>query len=197
VRTRQAPHRHPEPDAEDDRPADAARSSGRGRHRDQALMAKGILGRKLGMTQVFDPENGCGHVRHRHPGRPVSSRAGEERRGSTATTPSSSRSTPSPTASSRSPSSATCKKFGVGAYRKLVEFPRLPSTAPSRARLSRRDLRARRRGEGGGHRIGKGFQGTIKRHNFSSGPRGHGSHNVRKAGSIGASATPVARLQEA
>jgi large subunit ribosomal protein L3 len=38
--------------------------------------------------------------------------------------------------------------------------------------------------------IGKGFQGTIKRHNFSSGPRGHGSHNVRKPGSVGASATP-------
>jgi large subunit ribosomal protein L3 len=38
--------------------------------------------------------------------------------------------------------------------------------------------------------IGKGFQGTIKRHNFGSGPRGHGSHNVRKPGSIGASATP-------
>ena len=38
--------------------------------------------------------------------------------------------------------------------------------------------------------IGKGFQGTIKRHNFSRGPVTHGSHNVRKPGSIGASATP-------
>ena len=38
--------------------------------------------------------------------------------------------------------------------------------------------------------IGKGFQGTIKRHNFSRGPTSHGSHNVRKPGSIGASATP-------
>jgi large subunit ribosomal protein L3 len=37
---------------------------------------------------------------------------------------------------------------------------------------------------------GKGFQGTIKRHNFSSGPRAHGSHNIRQPGSIGASATP-------
>jgi large subunit ribosomal protein L3 len=37
---------------------------------------------------------------------------------------------------------------------------------------------------------GKGFQGTIKRHNFSSGPKTHGSHNVRAPGSIGASATP-------
>src|SRR3954466_13770587 len=37
---------------------------------------------------------------------------------------------------------------------------------------------------------GKGFQGTIKRHKFSSGPKSHGSHNVRAPGSIGASATP-------
>jgi large subunit ribosomal protein L3 len=37
---------------------------------------------------------------------------------------------------------------------------------------------------------GKGFQGTIKRHNFSSGPKSHGSHNIRAPGSIGASATP-------
>ena len=37
---------------------------------------------------------------------------------------------------------------------------------------------------------GKGFAGTIKRHNFVSGPKSHGSHNVRAPGSIGASATP-------
>jgi large subunit ribosomal protein L3 len=38
---------------------------------------------------------------------------------------------------------------------------------------------------------GKGFQGTIRRHGFSSGPKSHGSHNVRAPGSIGASATPA------
>jgi large subunit ribosomal protein L3 len=38
--------------------------------------------------------------------------------------------------------------------------------------------------------IGKGFQGTVKRHNFGRGPVTHGSHNVRAPGSIGASATP-------
>ncbi len=37
---------------------------------------------------------------------------------------------------------------------------------------------------------GKGFAGTIKRHHFASGPKSHGSHNVRAPGSIGASATP-------
>ena len=38
---------------------------------------------------------------------------------------------------------------------------------------------------------GKGFQGTVKRHNFSQGPKSHGSHNVRAPGSIGASAWPA------
>ena len=38
--------------------------------------------------------------------------------------------------------------------------------------------------------IGKGYQGTIKRHGFTRGPVSHGSHNVRKPGSIGASAYP-------
>jgi large subunit ribosomal protein L3 len=37
---------------------------------------------------------------------------------------------------------------------------------------------------------GKGFQGTVKRHNFSRGPVTHGSHNVRAPGAIGASADP-------
>ena len=38
---------------------------------------------------------------------------------------------------------------------------------------------------------GKGFQGTVKRHNFSRGPVSHGSHNVRGPGSIGAAAYPA------
>lgn len=33
---------------------------------------------------------------------------------------------------------------------------------------------------------GKGFAGTIKRHNFHTGPKTHGSHNYRAPGSIGA-----------
>ena len=38
---------------------------------------------------------------------------------------------------------------------------------------------------------GKGFAGTIKRHNFKRGPKTHGSHNYRAPGSIGASAWPA------
>ncbi|MBR1977634.1 50S ribosomal protein L3 [bacterium] len=41
-----------------------------------------------------------------------------------------------------------------------------------------------------GKSIGKGFQGTVKRHNFGRGPMGHGSKNHREPGSIGAGTTP-------
>ncbi|MDP2402119.1 MAG: 50S ribosomal protein L3, partial [Actinomycetota bacterium] len=42
---------------------------------------------------------------------------------------------------------------------------------------------------------GKGFQGVIKRHNFSGGPGGHGSHFHRAPGSIGMCATPARVLK--
>ena len=38
---------------------------------------------------------------------------------------------------------------------------------------------------------GRGFQGTVKRHNFGRGPVSHGSHNIRQPGSVGASADPA------
>src|SRR5215218_6552566 len=125
-------------------------------------MAKGILGTKLGMTQVFDAESGgvtpvtviaagpCPVVQVKtrdsdgYDAVQLAFDAVPDRKLSR-------------------PELGHLKRFGVGAHRRLVEF------------------------RGG---IGKGFQGTIKRHNFSSGPRSHGSHNIRKPGSIGASATP-------
>ena len=42
-----------QPTPEDGRLADAARPAGRRRHRDQAVSTKAIIGRKLGMTQIF------------------------------------------------------------------------------------------------------------------------------------------------
>ena len=81
------------------------------------------------------------------------------------------------------------------AHRHLVEFrgaselQRRRDASPSRRSSRATEIKV------SGTSIGKGFQGTIKRHNFSRGPVTHGSHNVRKPGSIGASATPVARLQ--
>ena len=81
------------------------------------------------------------------------------------------------------------KKSGAAAHRHLVEFR-------GETDLSVGDTVTVETFEPGdaikvaGISIGKGFQGTIKRHNFDRGPVSHGSHNVRKPGSIGASATP-------
>lgn len=37
---------------------------------------------------------------------------------------------------------------------------------------------------------GHGFSGTVKRHNFHTGPRGHGTHNIREPGGLSAHSYP-------
>ncbi len=81
-------------------------------------------------------------------------------------------------------------KFKVGAHRRLVEFRGGIDGAVEGESVTVEVFQPGDKIKVAGIGIGKGFQGTIKRHNFSSGPRAHGSHNVRKPGSIGASATP-------
>src|ERR1700761_4642610 len=82
------------------------------------------------------------------------------------------------------------KKFQVAAHRRLVEFRGGLDGAVEGEKGTGETFGPGDKVKVAGIGIGKGFQGTIKRHNFGSGPRGHGSHNVRKPGSIGASATP-------
>ena len=82
------------------------------------------------------------------------------------------------------------KRFGVGGHRTLVEFRGGIDGAVEGETVTVEVFEAGDEVKVAGIGIGKGFQGTIKRHNFSSGPRSHGSHNVRAPGSVGASATP-------
>ena len=82
------------------------------------------------------------------------------------------------------------RKTGAGAYRHLVEF-RGPSELSSGDTITVEIFEPGDKIKISGISIGKGFQGTIKRHNFASGPKSHGSHNVRAPGSIGASAWPA------
>jgi large subunit ribosomal protein L3 len=81
-------------------------------------------------------------------------------------------------------------RYGVGPHRKLVEFRGPIDGAVEGESVTVEAFQPGDPIKVSGIGIGKGFQGTIKRHNFSSGPRSHGSHNIRKPGSIGASATP-------
>jgi large subunit ribosomal protein L3 len=81
-------------------------------------------------------------------------------------------------------------KAGIdGAYRHLVEF-RGRSEAVAGEAVTVDTFQPGDRVKVSGISIGKGFQGTVKRHRFGRGPVTHGSHNIRKPGSIGASATP-------
>jgi large subunit ribosomal protein L3 len=153
-------------------------------------MPKGIVGKKLGMTSVFDPETGivtsvtvveagpCPVVAVRTPDadgyeavqlayEPVAERKiSKAERGHLA-------------------------KNGVdAAYRHLIEFRGHFAEAVQGENVTVEIFEPGEKVKVAGISIGKGFQGTIKRHNFSRGPVTHGSHNIRKPGSIGASATP-------
>lgn len=149
---------------------------------------KSILGKKLGMSQMFDPESGamtpvtviqagpCHVVQVKSAdadGYDAVQLAFEEVR-------------------ERKLSKAEVghlKKAGVGPHRHLVEFRgesglSVGETVTVEAFEPGDELKV------SGISIGKGYQGTIKRHGFTRGPVTHGSHNIRKPGSIGASAYP-------
>jgi large subunit ribosomal protein L3 len=149
---------------------------------------KGIVGRKLGMTQVFDNETGgvtpvtvieagpCPVVFVRtldadgYEAVQVAYEPVAERKLSKGEL-------------------GHLAKSGVGPHRHIVEF-RGPTQAVVGETVTVETFEPGDRIKVSGIGIGKGFAGTIKRHNFSRGPKTHGSHNIRKPGSIGASATP-------
>jgi large subunit ribosomal protein L3 len=85
------------------------------------------------------------------------------------------------------------KKAGAPALKHLAEF-QLTADEDSDPKIGEQVTVAAfepgQRVKVSGRSKGKGFQGTIRRHNFHRGPVSHGSHNVRAPGSIGASATP-------
>jgi large subunit ribosomal protein L3 len=151
---------------------------------------KGIVGRKLGMTSLFDEDSGavtpvtvieagpCPVVAVRTPdadGYEAVQLAYEQ-------------------VADRKISKAErghLAKNGVdGAYRHLIEFRGHFAEAVQGENVTVEIFEPGQKIKVAGIGIGKGFQGTIKRHNFHRGPVTHGSHNIRKPGSIGASATP-------
>jgi len=152
------------------------------------MAAKGIIGTKLGMTQIFDQESGkvtlvtvveagpCPVVQVKTPETDgytavqLAFGAVKEKRISR-------------------PEAGHLKKAGAGPHRHLVEIRDAEGLAVG-DNVTVEAFEPGERIKVSGRSKGKGFAGTIKRHNFSRGPVSHGSHNVRKPGSIGASATP-------
>jgi large subunit ribosomal protein L3 len=149
---------------------------------------KGILGRKLGMTQLFDPETGAVvpvTVIEAGPC-PVVQVKTVETDGYEAV-----QLAFDPVAG-RKLSQAEIghlKRGGVEPHRHLAEF-RGTSEAVLGEAVTVETFQPGDAVKVSGTSVGKGFAGTIKRHRFHRGPKTHGSHNIRKPGSIGASATP-------
>jgi large subunit ribosomal protein L3 len=83
------------------------------------------------------------------------------------------------------------KKAGAGSLRTLVEFRDPEGEHQVGEVLTVEQFEPGQRVKVAGVAIGKGFAGTVRRHNFGRGPTSHGSHNVRAPGSIGASADPA------
>jgi large subunit ribosomal protein L3 len=87
------------------------------------------------------------------------------------------------------------KKAGVPASRTLAEFRDEDLGAEDGPKLGEtvtvEQFEPGQRVKVSGTAIGKGFQGTVRRHRFGRGPVSHGSHNVRAPGSVGASADPA------
>jgi large subunit ribosomal protein L3 len=148
---------------------------------------KGIVGRKLGMTRVFDPESGVVTpvTVIEAPPCPVVQVKTVETDGYEAVQ------IAYESVAARKinkPELGHLQKGGVeGAYRHLVEL-RGGNGLGLGESVTVEAFQAGEKVSGIG--IGKGFAGTIKRHNFKRGPKSHGSHNIRQPGSIGASATP-------
>jgi large subunit ribosomal protein L3 len=82
------------------------------------------------------------------------------------------------------------KKAGAGPMRTLVEF-RGEGEHQVGDVVTVEAFEPGQKVKVSGISIGKGFQGTIRRHRFSRGPETHGSHNVRPPGAVGASADPA------
>jgi len=83
------------------------------------------------------------------------------------------------------------KKVNAPASRTLVEFRNEAGERQLGDQVTVADFEEGQRVKVSGTGVGKGFQGTIRRHGFSRGPVSHGSHNVRAPGSVGASADPA------
>jgi len=149
---------------------------------------KGIVGRKLGMTQVFDEETGAVTpvtVIQAGPC-PVVSIKTTEADGYDAVQLAFDE---VPERKVSKPRLGVLKKAGVGPHRRLLEI-RGPHVYTEGETVTVETFVPGDHIKVSGVSVGKGFAGTIKRHNFSRGPVSHGSHNVRAPGSIGASATP-------
>jgi large subunit ribosomal protein L3 len=151
-------------------------------------MATGIIAKKIGMTRVFNEDGSVTPVTVLQAGPcPVVAVRTEEKDGYAAAQ------IAWEEVADKKLSKAELghlKSAGIeGGYRRLVEIRDFTDVAQGDSvTVGRFEPGAKIKVRGISQ--GKGFAGTIKRHNFHRGPMSHGSHNKRAPGSIGASAWP-------
>ncbi|MEA2200707.1 MAG: large subunit ribosomal protein [Solirubrobacteraceae bacterium] len=147
-----------------------------------------ILAKKLGMTQVFQPDGRVARVTVLQAGPcPVTAIRTVERDGYEAVQLAFGAAKEKHLTK---PELGHLKKVDAPPMRRLAEFRGEVGELTLGESVTVESFEVGARVKISGTSKGKGFQGTIKRHNFQSGPKSHGSHNVRAPGSIGASATP-------
>jgi large subunit ribosomal protein L3 len=152
------------------------------------MATKGLLARKIGMTQVFT-ENGellpvtvleagpCvvvglrAVVKHGYEAVQLGFGEVSERR-------------------MNKPTLGHFKKAGVANHKHLREVRLKDVTYEVGQALKADVFKAGELVDVTGTTKGKGFSGQHKRHHFGRGPVTHGSHNIKQPGSIGSSSTP-------
>jgi large subunit ribosomal protein L3 len=148
-----------------------------------------ILAKKLGMTQVFQDDGSVARVTVLEAGPcPVTAVRTAERDGYDAVQLAFGQTKEKHLSR---PELGHLKKADAAPMRHLVEFRGEAGELQLGQSVTVESFEVGGRVKIAGISKGKGFQGTIKRHNFKSGPKSHGSHNVRAPGSIGASADPA------
>jgi large subunit ribosomal protein L3 len=148
-----------------------------------------ILAKKLGMTQVFQEDGSVARVTVLEAGPcPVTAVRTPERDGYNAVQLAFGLSKEKHVSK---PELGHLKKADAPPMRRLAEFRGEAGELQLGETVTVEAFEPGARVKISGTSKGKGFQGTIKRHNFASGPKSHGSHNVRAPGSIGASAWPA------
>ena len=148
-----------------------------------------ILAKKLGMTQRFREDGKVERVTVLEAGPcPVTALRNDERDGYTAVQLAFGASKEKHLSK---PELGHLKKAGAPALRHLVEFRNEGTDLNLGDTVTVDAFSAGDKVKISGTSKGKGFQGTVKRHNFATGPKSHGSHNYRAPGSIGASAWPA------
>jgi large subunit ribosomal protein L3 len=154
-------------------------------------MRKGILGRKIGMTQVFDDQNRVVPVTviEAGPCRVVQLKT-PERDGYTAVQLAFGETKPRRLTK---PELGHLNRAGAPASQYLAELRVNDVSAFEVGQLLRADVfEAGERVDVTGISKGKGFAGVMKRHNFKGQGASHGNHKKHRApGSIGACATPA------